>query len=161
MYRVTDGRWTFLKQVSPATGMQFQSQRSSRRHNIDWLPMTALFEVVSFSQQYSSYFIGNSMLIDMGPFPVATWSSAGLNISKQPETLSVRNHHCPLSQAPNQSLSHACNVFGCPCSWCVGGGGSCGFLLRMFPVVLKCSTHLRIMLQLEVVIDSPLRTNLS
>jgi len=74
-----------VRGLSPSNGMPIQLQWSSGRYNIVCSITTALFEVVSLSQQRSSSFIENSMLIDTGP--VITRSSGGLKISEQPGTL--------------------------------------------------------------------------
>ena len=76
-----------VRGLSPCDGMPIQSQWSSGRYNFVCLLTAALFEVVSLSQQRSGSFVENSMLIDTGPFPVATRSSGGLKISEELGTL--------------------------------------------------------------------------
>ena len=78
-----------VRGLSPSNGMPIPSQWSSGRYNIVCSLTIALFEVVStsISQQSSGSFVQNSMLIDTGPFPLATRSSGGLKVSEQAGTL--------------------------------------------------------------------------
>ena len=67
-----------VRDLSPSNGMPIQSQWSSGRYNIVCSLTIALFEVVSLSQQRSGSFVENSMLIDTGPFPLATLGHGAL-----------------------------------------------------------------------------------